>query len=271
MTRSRLLALVLCLSLVLAGCAGTGGSADDGADPSTTGSDDGADASSGGDGSGDSGNDGSSESGSGDGDTVTAWERFSFAEGEFYQFRVNDVRNDRDVLLTWDVVAVDGSEVTADVTYDDGTASYTYTLTGENATISTQLIQAAMQENPEDEAAMEAATSAYGYLTLGPFNPISSYFAARDLAVGNSWNLAGSATDGFMTANVEGRDEYAGKECYVSTIRVPDNEAWAESDSNEWVSCIAPDVGLSLYSAYYDAETGELTAEITLETYRSGE
>lgn len=267
MTRHRLLALVLCLSLVLAGCSSVdgplteeGGATADGVGDAAT------DSTAGNGASGGDGGDGTAS-----GDAVVVWERFAFSEGEFYEFRVDDRTNGKEILLTWDVVEVDGREVTADVTYDDGNASYEYTVTGENATAVSQVMQAALRDHPNDEAALDAAIATNGYFSIGPFNTFTAYFAARELAVGNSWNLAGNAKDGFMTANVEGRDEYAGKECYVSTVRVPDSEAWAETDSSEWVSCIAPDIGLSLYTAYYDAETDELAAEIVLETYRPGE
>ncbi|MCU4800524.1 hypothetical protein OB920_09095 [Halobacteria archaeon HArc-gm2] len=254
--RGRLLVGAVAVLIVLAGCTGNGppseapvvsadGSSGESAGASGTTVDEG---------------DGTNE------DTVAAqWERFSFEEGEFYRYRVNDVRNGETATLTWDVVAVDGSEVTADVTLDDGNRSYTRTVTGENATILWDLRNVDYESDDAD-----AAIRTVGYLTLGPFNAMTAYYEHRELEVGNSWRLSGTPEAGYMTANVEGRNSYAGLECYETAIRVPDGEEWADSDSYEFESCITPDASLALRTAYYDGESGEKTVEIVLEEYRSG-
>ena len=256
MNRRPVLAVVLVALVGLAGCAG-------GDIPSASPADD-----LGGltDSSGDSSADDTGADERATEDAVAAqWERFSFEEGEFYRYRVNDVGNDETAALTWDVVSVDGSEVTAEITLDDSNRTYTRRVTGENATILWDL-RNVDYESGDAEAAIKTAS----YLSVGPFNAMTAYYESRELEVGNSWRLSGSEETGYMTANVEGRNQYAGLDCYETAIRVPDTEEWANGDAYEFESCIAPDASLALYTAYYDGETGEMTAEIVLEEYRRG-
>ncbi|WP_224450573.1 hypothetical protein [Haloprofundus salilacus] len=248
MSHRRLALGLVVLLVVFAGCVGGGTSSESSADAGDT---------------GESSNEQSgSDETSGD-DVVTQWERFTFEEGEFYRYRVNDIKNDETATITWDVLSVDGEEVTAEITYDNGTDSFSRTVTGENATILFDL----RGVDPESEEA-EATIRTLGYLSLGPFSPMTAYYQHRELKVGNSWRLSGNPDAGYMTANVEGRNEYAGVECYETAIRVPDSEEW--EDSYEFESCISPDASLALYTAYYDGESGEMTVEIVLEEYRSG-
>ncbi|MFB6165285.1 MAG: hypothetical protein ABEJ31_09020 [Haloarculaceae archaeon] len=246
MSRPRGLVVLLGLLVVLAGC--TGGPADAG------------DA---GDGSG--GGPGGAGTGAGDGtgDAMTAWDRFSFEPGEFYKYRVTDHLNDESAVLTWKVLSVQGGVVTAEVTYDDGTTTFDRTITGQNASVVFQLPDATAGRD-----VAEATSTAMMYLTMGPFSTMSAYFASRDLAVGNSWQLVGNEQKGYMTAAIEGRGEYAGKSCYNTAIRVPDNGEWTGSDANEYVACIAPDASLAYYTAYYDGERDSLAIEVELEEYR---
>ncbi|MGM0591295.1 MAG: hypothetical protein ACQETI_06645 [Halobacteriota archaeon] len=265
--RRRLALVALALLVVLAGCGGASGPS--GADATETGpTDGGSSASDGGaDSDADSSDGTSGTEGESSSESTLVWERFNFQEGEYYHYEVDDVANDGSADITWEVLEVDGDEVTAEITFDDGTTSFSREVTGQNATILFELQDTSMYDDPE---AMEASVRASAYLTLGPFNALTGYFASRELKVGNSWELSGTPDAGYMTANVEGTDEYAGKECYVTAIRVPDTQEWEDSDTSEFVACISPEVGLSLYSAYYDPETGDLAAEITLVEYRIG-
>lgn len=255
MSRRDLVTLLVVTLVVLSGCIGSELPAGvDASDGQGSDGDDGAGAESGGDAS--------------DDDTArtgdSAWDRFAFEEGEFYRFRVDDVANERSSTITWDVVGVDGAQVTADVTFDDGNTSFTRTVSGTNATILWDLRQV-----DHTSAEAEAAVQSAGYLTLGPFNAMTAYYAHRDLVVGDNWRLSGSDAVGYMTANVEGRSEYAGVACYETAIRIPDGDAWGE-DAYEFESCIAPDASLAIRTAYYDGATGDLRAEIVLEEYRHG-
>ena len=250
MTRPPVVAGLVGLLVVLAGCTGaglvpTGRATDVGPDAPT-------------DGAGDAdGTDGSTGE-------ASSWERFSFEEGEFYRYRANDYVNDEAADVTWEVLAVDGSEATVEVTYDDGETTFSRTISGQNATIIFQLPDASA-----DEAVADASNRAMLYLMNGPFNSMTAYYASRDLQVGNSWRLAGNAEAGYATANVEGKASYAGQECYVTAYRVPDNGEWA-SDATEFEACISPDAGLALYTAVIDDSTDEPNFEIVLEEYRSG-
>lgn len=227
---------LVALLVVLAGCTGGGIPGDPAA------------GSSGGDGDGGDGGNGAD---GGDGDVVT-WERFAFEPGEYYRFEVTRADEEPE-YLTWEVLAVDGDEVTAEVTFESGGESVSETVTGQNATVVTKL------QN----------TSAMLYLANGPFNAMTAYFASRDLAPGNSWRLAGSERTGYMTAAVEGTTTYAGKECYVATVRSPDNEHWGD-DQYDWDFCIAPDVGLALHTDFSDPDTGDAAFAVTLVEYRAG-
>ncbi|WP_224271081.1 hypothetical protein [Haloprofundus salinisoli] len=248
MSRRPLVLGLVVLLVVLAGCIGGGSPSD-----SSTADVD----------AGDSSNEQSGTDEAGEDEVITQWERFTFEEGEYYRYRVNDIRNDETATITWDVLSVDGEEVTAEITYDNGTDSFSRTVTGQNATILFDL----RDIDPESEEA-EATLRTLGYLSLGPFSPMTAYYQHRDLKVGNSWRLSGTPDAGYMTANVEGRTQYAGQDCYETAIRVPDTEEW--EDSYEFESCISPDASLALYTAYYGGETGEMTVEIVLEEYRSG-
>lgn len=227
---------LVALLVLLSGCTGglPGGAPDGSPSGDSTGGD-------GGDGDG------------GDGDeALVTWERFAFEPGEYYRFEVTQPDEDPE-YVTWEVLAVDGSDVTIEVTVERDGETTSQTVTGQNATVVTKL---------QDVRAM-------GYLVMGPFNAMTAYFASRDFAPGNSWRLAGSERTGYLTAEVEGTDSYAGKECYVAAVRSPDNEHWKD-DRYDWEFCIAPDVGLALHTAYRDGETGELTGSVTLVEYRPG-
>lgn len=241
MTRRLAGALLVCVLLVSAGCLGSSVPAPSDAGTSDTGTDDGDRATTGSD-----GGDGA------DGNAIT-WERFAFEEGEYYRFEIDEPGAET-AYITWDVQSVDGEEVTVDVSFEQGDESTTETVTGANATLITQL----------------DSIPAMLYLLNGPFNAMTSYFGAREFAVGNQWNIAGDATNGYMTANIEGTSEYAGKECYVATVRTPDGEAWDDSNYHDWDFCIAPDVGLALHTQFTDESTGEPALTVTLVEYRAG-
>jgi len=220
MTGRCLVACVVVLLVALAGCSGGDFPP---ADPTDGAGGDGVADAFGDEGSGDGG---SSDSGvqdarGGEDDAVSQWERFSFEEGEYYRYRVNVVGNDETATITWDVQSVDGGDVTADATYDDGDRSVTRTVTGENASILWDLRDVDYESDDAD-----AVIQMTSYLTLGPFSPLTAYYEHRELAVGNSWRLSGTPDAGYMTANVEGRNQYAGLNCYETAIRVPDSDEW---------------------------------------------
>lgn len=243
------------LFVLLAGCSGGGALAGGDATPTAT--------------AAGSGGGSSSDTGEGAGDSTPepgeSWDRFAFAEGEFYRYAVVDRANEREAEVTWEVLAVDGEQLTAEFTYLADGAAVTRTVTGEEATIAFELVRAATDG---DEAEIEAATRAATYLSLGPFNPATTFFTSRELAVGNSWNLAGSPTAGYATASVKGRDSYAGTDCFATAIRVPDNAEWADSTFSDFEMCINPGLGLALYTAYYEPDADEPLFEVTLVEHR---
>lgn len=249
--------VLVALLVLLAGCSGGGAPAGGDATPTATAAGGGGSGS--GSGSGGGGGDPTPESGE-------EWDRFAFSEGEFYRYAVVDRANDREAEVTWEVLAVDGNELTAEFTYESEGEAVTRTVTADESTVAFELIRAATSDG--DETEIEAASRAATYLSLGPFNPATTFFTSREIAVGNSWNIAGSPTAGYVTATVEGRESYAGTDCFVSTIRVPDNDEWADSTFSDFEMCIAVDLGLSLYTAYYEPDADEPLFEVTLVEYR---
>lgn len=249
----RVAVVLVALVVLLAGCSGAPGGGDATATPTA--------GSAGGGGGGDTGGAGVSTPASGE-----AWDRFDFAEGEFYRYAVVDRANGLEAEVTWEVLAVDGTQLTAEFTYVADGEAVTRTVTGEEATIAFELVRAAA-DGDEDE--IGAATRAATYLSLGPFNPGTTFFTSRELAVGNSWNLAGSPTAGYATASVEGRSSYAGTDCFDTAIRVPDNDEWADSTFSDFEMCINPDLGLALYTAYYEPDADEPLFEVTLVEHRA--
>lgn len=191
------------------------------------------------------------------------WERFAFSAGEYYRYRATDYATGDSAVITLEIASVDGSEVTADVTYDDGTTVVTRTATGMPSMLPLQL-----SSPDDDQATADAMHQTRTVLLAGPFNPmLTGYFANRELVVGDSWNAAGSAEIGYATANVEGRDTYADQDCYVTSYRVPDNGEWP-AGAQEYEFCIAPDASLPFATIIYADATDEATVEIVLEEYR---
>ena len=206
-----------------------------------------------------------SDAGGTPGDDGSQWNRFAFTDGEYYQYRVTDYTNDESALISWEVLSIDANEVTAEVTYDDGDTTFSRTITGPKQTIVLQL-----SGSGGDQAEANAMRSVQSALLSGPFNPtMTGYYAHRDLVVGDSWNAAGSDEIGYATANVEGRDSYAGQECYVTSFRVPDDGEWP-AEAEEYEFCISPDASLPFATLVYNDATDEVTVGIVLEEYRSG-
>lgn len=240
MNRPRVVLVSLLALIVLAGCVGGPPSGSPEADrPSDTG--------------GSSASDGAQ------------WQPFAFTAGEYYQYRVTDHANDASAVITWEVLSVDGGEATAEVTYTEGGPTFDRTITAPKESMILFVAGSGGGEATED-----AMVEARDHLIAGPFHTmLPLHFAHRALVVGDSWNAAGSADTGYATANVEGRDSYAGQDCYVTSYRVPDNGQWPE-DAREYEFCIAPEASLPLATVVTDDATDEVTFEIVLEEYRRG-
>jgi hypothetical protein len=94
---------------------------------------------------------------------------------------------------------------------------------------------------------------------LAPLTTMRGFYGGRSLQVGRSWSY--STEQGTASFEVTGTDSYAGVDCFVS-----------EASANGTVvheACVSPDRGLAPYVAYYD-ESGELTYEMTLVDYEAG-
>lgn len=169
------------------------------------------------------------------------WNEFEFRESARYEYEFF-VRDEAEGTLLWDVQEVDGDTVTVHVEYDDGETEYESTVTGDRETVQSDLLM----------------TPAGGIVLVTVFSPMYGGFRGERLETGNEWSH--SSPEGSARYTVTGSDEIAGVPCYETVIEI-DGETVHEG-------CINPDLGLSLYSAFYDE--GGLEFEIELVSFEAG-
>lgn len=232
-TRSPIVVLVLCVTLVLAGCSGTSTSANDEAvtDTSTPISD-AADQPSG---EGESSGDDSSSA-----DDV-AWQAFEFDHPATYTYDTF-MSGDGEGTLVWEVTEVNGDEVTVSVDYQAGETSYQSTVSGTKDTVRGQLMM----------------SPAGSFLIVSIFSPTLAYYEDQTLEVGQGWSY--STQEGSASFEITGKDTYAGIDCYASEMKVDGNLLHE--------GCFSSDLALATYTAYYE-ENGELTAKMELTSYEA--
>ncbi|WP_435364257.1 hypothetical protein [Haloarchaeobius sp. DYHT-AS-18] len=236
MNRRLVLAVVLSLCMVTAGClsGGTGGDADatDTQSPGDAG--DGAGGSGGGDaGDGDAG-------GSGDSSSLQPgeWTVFDFDEPATYTYDVY-MEGEGEGQLIWDIQSVDGDTVTVRMVYDVGDERYESTVSGTKETVQSQLY-----------------TNPAGILLVTTMFTPATWYAGQDLSEGTKWSY--TTQDGSASFAVTGTSTYADVECYTSEMTV-DQQVLHEG-------CFAPQLGLAPYTAYYN-EDGSLSMEMKLVSY----
>ncbi|WP_267640052.1 hypothetical protein [Haloarchaeobius amylolyticus] len=226
------LAVVLALTVLSAGCLSGDTGADVTTTPTTAGS------GGGGDGSGDGAGDGS-----GDGGPVSSlqpgeWTVFDFDEPATYTYDVY-MEGEGDGQLVWDVQSVDGDTVTVRMVYDVAGERFESTVTGTKETVQSQLY-----------------TNPAGILLVTTMFTPATWYAGQDLSEGTKWSY--TTQDGSASFAVTGTDTYANVECYASEMTVDGQVLHA--------GCFAPQLGLAPYSAYYN-EDGTLSMEMTLVSY----
>lgn len=94
---------------------------------------------------------------------------------------------------------------------------------------------------------------------LAPLTTMTGFYGDRPLQVGQSWSY--STEQGTASFEVTDSDSYAGVDCFVSEASV--------NGSVVHEACVSPDRGLAPYAAYYD-ENGTLTFEMELTSYEAG-
>lgn len=191
--------------------------------------------------------------------SVDEWEAFAFSEGEFYRFSFRSEVNDVDSELTWEVLAVEEGTATVNISYTNGTHSFSTTVVGDRST----LVQKVLNSG-ETVTERQLAARAGQQLMAGPLNAMVYYLDSRELAVGESWEVSGSEQSGYLTANVEKKSQYAGEECFLTSFSAPEDST---SSVSRFDVCIAPEVGLSLHTAYYGDSPDQPDLVVTLEEY----
>ncbi|PSP69218.1 hypothetical protein BRC80_11820 [Halobacteriales archaeon QH_9_66_26] len=94
---------------------------------------------------------------------------------------------------------------------------------------------------------------------LVPLTTMTGFYEGRTLQAGQSWSY--STEERTSTFEVTGSDSYAGVECSVTEASV--------NGTVVHEACVSPDRGLAPYAAYYD-ESGTLTFEMELTSYEAG-
>ncbi len=230
--------------MTLAGCSGDGllgGGGDDGGGGGDDGGGGGGDDGGGG---GDDGGGGGDDGGGGGGGQITAssgqYNHFQFEEGERYEYEVF-MQNEGQGSFVWEVQEVSGGQMTVYTEYDVGETYYESTVTGQEGRIRGQVM----------------STPAGSFMAVALFSPATGYYQQGTLEVGNSWEA--SSPEGSARFEVVRKDSYAGVGCFYSEL-YSDGELVHES-------CVNPDLGLSVYSVFYDDETGDRELEMTLVNY----
>jgi len=174
----------------------------------------------------------------------SAFGTYQWTRGEQYDYSVSIP--DFNQELTWEVTAVQGSQVTVEVTSQTGDRTETTTLEGAQGEIFGQ--------------AAESRLAGF-YSSLRAANLVGE---GRDLTVGNSWevssgDLAFRGDGDIETATVEvtGTDSYAGVECTVLEL-TPDNE-----EGTPFTTCVNQDRPFAPYFETQTEQGNEISIELT--------
>ena len=174
-----------------------------------------------------------------------SWDK-QFRAGQYYRYEVESPNLEETATYEWEVVAVDGDNVTIRTTVvADGTTT-------------TQTVTA-----PQDQLYGELSGSPSGSVaTIGFDSPYYSGVDGETLEVGDGWEASGQ--NGDVSFKVESASSYAGLECANFVVRT--------NGSVFWESCVSPESPLPGYMAFYEEEGDEEPAfEMTLVEYRAGD
>ena len=188
------------------------------------------------------------------------WQRHVFESGEVYHYAATNHETGESAEITWEIIAVQGSDVTSRVTFDDGTNAATWTVNGSYWTTLDHIRYSRGQR--------ATATKAIRYLNAGLIRGVGDY-ERRDLIHGNEFTLDGTVESDFATAVVTGNETYAGIECFAIDHRIPDNGKW-DPERQEVDACVAPDMGFPVSTVLVNSTTGDRTFEMDLSAYESG-
>jgi len=175
-----------------------------------------------------------------DNETKEIVAHFEFEEGERYEYEVF-MQNEGEGTFVWEVQDVSGGQMTVYTEYDVGDTYYESTVTGQEGSMRGQVM----------------STPAGSFMAVALFSPATSYYEQGTLEVGNSWEA--SSPEGSARFEVVRKDSYSGVECFYSEL-YSDGELVHES-------CVNPELGLAVYSVYYEQETGDRELEMTLVGY----
>jgi hypothetical protein len=195
--------VLLVLFVALAGCAGGGGPAADGATPTASGGS--------GDGSGNSG--GGSGSGS-SGDTTAVWAPYEFRQGEYYEYELTESGQSQGTFY-WEVLSVDDESVTVRFSGDMDGEQFETTATGA----------------PESIYSNFVTTPGGSAIFVAFYGPFVGPFAGEALTVGQSWSY--TSANETLEYSIERSDSVAGRDVVVSVVRfngVVEYETWIDTE-----------------------------------------
>lgn len=173
-----------------------------------------------------------------------SWDR-QFREGMYYRYEVTSPNLDETATYEWEVLSVEGENVTIRTAVQTGETSSEQTVTASR-----------------DELYGELSGSPSGSVaTVGFDSPYYSGVDGETLEVGDGWEASGP--NGNVSFTVESTSTYGGLQCADFVVRT--------NGSVFWESCVSPESPLPGYMAFYEEEGDDEPAfEMTLVEYRSG-
>ena len=163
------------------------------------------------------------------------WEPMEFAFEARYEWDL--FIDGEDGSLVWDVVNIEGDQITVETEYVLGDMEFEQTMTG-------------TQQELESDLMMTPAGTAFVWTA---FSPMWGGFVGEQFTVGNQWSY--TTPEGSISYEVADMDttNYP-VDCYVVEMH--------EDDQLLHEGCISPDHGMAVYTAWYD--DGNLEVEIEL-------
>ncbi|KXA88701.1 hypothetical protein AKJ62_04640 [candidate division MSBL1 archaeon SCGC-AAA259D14] len=171
-----------------------------------------------------------------------AWSAYEYEEGEFYEYSITDYTQEPNVkgTISWSIESVDGDQVEVHIKYEQtepqSLVVYEGTVTGS-----------------KDSVGINTPAGAF----VGMAYTWSNEFSEEGFAVGSSWSVTVEGTT--YTAEVTGKETYAGQESYVVEITV--------DGTTVYKSAVSIDLALPTYIAIYNEDTGDIEFEIELQEY----
>ena len=185
------------------------------------------------------GNDGD-ENGNGDGLGTGTYQPFAFDQPGTWEYDVF-VDGSGEGTMTIDITKAAEDQIAATVTYDVGGQVQETTVSGAPETIQQQLLR-----------------SGAGAAVFTTMATSGAAFTGQQLSAGTEWSYSQDGQT--VSYEVTGTDSYAGQQCYATEVR--------SNDALAFENCVAPDMGLALYSAAYDVD-GNVVMQVELTSYQA--